>query len=233
MSERTMRWAGAAGIGFVVLILITVFSAGQPPAADDSVADIRDFFVDHRNALLISNLIALIAIPLLIWFAVVLREMLRGDATTNAIGTASLAGLLVTVPVALAGGAIATAPVYLDGSAQNLGNGTLRIVFEAQSLVFAAASAGLVLFTLMAALAIWRTSALPAYTMWLALLAAVGNTVAVFSSLDARVSMMAFVGILSLALFVLVTGITMAFGHVSLEAAAPRAGLGPTAPAPG
>ena len=31
MSNRTIQWAGVAGMLFVVLILITVFGASQPP----------------------------------------------------------------------------------------------------------------------------------------------------------------------------------------------------------
>jgi hypothetical protein len=222
MTERTVRWGGVAAVVFVVLILITAFSAGEPPAADDAVDKIRTYFVDHRSALLISNLIGLIAVPFVVWFAVVLREVLRGDPTTNALGLASLAGLLVTASMALAGGAVATSPVYVDGVADNLGDDTLRIVFEAQSLLFAATSAGIVLFSLTAALAIRRTGALPAYTMWLAWLATLGNVVTLFSTADAGAAMLGFVGLLSFALFVLVTGITMAAGKATPTTMAPK-----------
>ncbi len=215
MTERTVRWGGVAAIVFVVLILITAFSAGEPPAADDPIDKIRDYFVDHRSALLASNLIGLAAIPFIIWFAVVLREVLRRDPTTNALGLASLAGLLVTASMALAGGAVAASPVYVDGVADKLGGDTLRIVFEAQSLLFAATSAGIVLFSSTAALAIRRTEALPAYTMWLALLATLGNVVTLFSTASASAAMLGFAGLLSFALFVLVTGITMAIGKAT------------------
>ena len=219
MTERTVRWGGIAAIVFVVLILITAFSAGEPPAADDAIDKIREYFVDHRGALLLSNLIGLAAIPFIIWFAVVLREVLRRDPTTNALGLASVAGLLVTASMALAGGAVAASPVYVDGVADTLGGDTLRIVFEAQSLLFAATSAGIVLFSLTVALAIRRTAALPAYTMWLALLAALGNVVTLFSTASAGAAMLGFAGLLTFALFVLVTGITMAIGKATPTAA--------------
>ena len=215
MTERTVRWGGVAAIVFVVLILITAFSAGEPPAADDAVDKVRDYSVDHRGALLASNLIGLAAIPFIIWFAVVLREVLRRDPTTDALGLASLAGLLVTAAMALAGGAVATSPVYVDGVADELGDDALRIVFEAQTLLFAATSAGIVLFSLTAALAIRRTGALPAYTMWLALLATVGNVVTLFSTASAGAAMLGFAGLLTFVLFVLVTGITMATGKAT------------------
>jgi hypothetical protein len=215
MLERTVRWTGIAAIVFVVLILITVFASGQPPAADDAVDKIRNYLVDHRSALLISNLLGLVGIPLVIWFGVVLREVLRGDRTANALGTASLAGLLVTAPLAIVGGGLTSATVYVDGVADKLGDDSVRIVFEAQSLIFAATSAGLVLFSLAAGLAIHRTKALPSYTMWLAFLTTVANLLTMISTVTAGASVLGLPGVISFALFVLVVGITMTTGKVT------------------
>jgi hypothetical protein len=215
MQKRTMQWAGVAAIAFVALTLVTVFASGEPPAADDAVEKIRDYLTDHRSALLISNFLGLVAIPLVIWFGVALRDALRGDRTTNALGTASLAGLLITAPMAMAGGAIGTAPVYVDGVADKLGDDSVRIVYEAQSLLFAATAAGLLLFALAAGLAIHRARTLPLYTMWLAFLAAIGNIIALISSLAPGASLLGLVGVLSFVLFVLVVGIVMAIGKVA------------------
>jgi hypothetical protein len=194
-------------------------SSGQPPNADDSVDKIRAFLVDHRSAQLVSGLIQLIGIPFVLWFAVVLRETLRGDRLSSALGTASLAGLLVTAPMALAGGAVSVAPIYVDGVANKLNDDVLRVVFETQNLLFAATAAGITLFALCAALAIRRTGALPAYTLWLGFLAVVGNVVTMMSTLGAGASGLGFPGLLTFALFILVTGITMAAGKTTPAAA--------------
>ena len=215
MSNRTIQWGGVAGMTFVVLILITIFGVSQPPAADDVIDKIRSYLVDNRSALLLFNALGLFAIPFVLWFAVVLRDVLRGDATSNALGTASFAGLLVTAPMALAGSAVSVAPLYLDGAARTLSDDTLRLAFEAQNLLFAATSAGIVLFALGAALAIQRTRALPAYTMWLAALAVVGNVLTMFATLGAGAAALGLAGVLTFALFILVTGITMAAGKAT------------------
>jgi hypothetical protein len=220
MTDRTVRLAGGAAIVFVVLILITVFAPGQPPAADDAVDKIRAFLVDKRSTILLSNLLGLIAIPFVVWFGVVLREVVRGDRTANTLGTASLAGLIVTAPMAMAGGAVSAAPVYVSGVADKMGDDTLRIIWELQNLMFAGTSAGLMLFSLAAGLAIGRTKALPGYTMWLGFLATVGNLIAMFSTLGAGASGIGFVGLPTFALFLLVTGITMAAGRATLNTAA-------------
>ncbi|MDP9334600.1 MAG: hypothetical protein M3Q30_15030, partial [Actinomycetota bacterium] len=208
-------WAGAAGIAFVILIVITITISGSPPMADDAVSKIRDYYVDHRSNLLWANLIGIFATPFVLWFAVVLREMFRGDRLANALGTVSLAGLLVTTPVAMIGGALNVSVIYVDGAAQTYRPDTLRLLYDAQSLVFAATSAGIVAFTLGAALAIRRTGALPSFTMWLALLAVVGNVVAMFTVLDAGAALIGLAGVTTFALFILVTGITMAAGKTN------------------
>jgi hypothetical protein len=218
MSDRAIRWAGAAGIAFVILIVITIAISGAPPMSDDPVSKIRDYYIDHRSNLLWANLLGILAIPFVLWFAVVLREMFRGDRLTSALGTFSLAGLLVTAPIAMVGGALSVSTVYLDGAAQTYRPDTLRLIFHAQGLVFAATSGGIAAFTLGAALAIRRSGALPIFTMWLALLAVLGNVVAMFSVLDAGAASIGFVGVGTFALFIVVTGITMAGGKATTPA---------------
>jgi hypothetical protein len=220
MSDRIIRWGGVAGIVFVVLIVITIVSAGSPPAGDDSADKIREFMVDKRSALLIGNAIALFAVPFVIWFFVVLREVLRGDVTTNALGTAAVLGVVLTAALAVVGGSMSVVLVYVNGGVSQLGDDSVRIVYEAQNLLFEATSAGLVLMSVAVALAIRRTGALPMYTMWLAGLATLANLVVMTTTLGAGAATIAFAGVATFALFVLVTGITMAMGK-----ATPTAGV--------
>jgi len=220
MTDRARQWGGVAAIVFVALILVSAFIGGAPPAADDAVDKLRSYFVDNRDQILIANLLGVLAVPFVLWFAVVVRDTLRGDDLSNALGAASLVGLAVTAPMALAGGALSSAPVYVDGVAQNLNDDTLRLVYESQALMFSATAAGLILLSLCAGLAIRRTGALPAYTMWLAFLATAGNLVTVVSTAGAGASQVAIVGLLTFALFLLVTGITIALGKATPSAAA-------------
>ncbi len=220
MSERFVRWAGIAAIVFVILILFSAFSAGSPPATDDAIDKVRQFYSDHRGILLVSNMLALLAIPFLVWWAIVFRELVRGDAAANALGTGVLAGVLMAAAAAMTGGALNVSVVYLDKGLADIPDGALRVVFEGQGLMFGAASAGLALAALTAGLAIRRTGALPAYTMWLAFIALVGNLVAMASTVDAKVGTLGFAGLLSFTLFLLVTAIVMAAGKATAAAAA-------------
>ena len=199
MSDRVIRWAGVAGIVFVITIVITIVISGSPPMGDDTVSKIRSYYIDHRSALLWANLIGMVGAPFVLWFAVVLRELLRGDRLTSALGTFSLAGLIVTLPIVLVGGGINVSVIYIDGGAQRYRPDTLRLVWDMQGLAFAAASVGLAIFVLGVALAIRRSGVLPGFTAWLAWLAVLGNVVAMFSVLDAGAATMGFAGVTTFA----------------------------------
>src|SRR5437016_10299196 len=138
MSDRSIRLAGIAGVVFVVMILVTVFSTGSMPMPDDPPEKIRAFFVDHRGALLVSNFIGMLATPFVLWFGVTLRELVRGDRVSGALGTFSLAGLLVTAPMAAAGGATSVVAVYNNGVADKLSDDTVRTLFTMQGMFFTA-----------------------------------------------------------------------------------------------
>ena len=79
MTDRTVRLGGLAGVIFVILIVITIFAGGSMPKPDDSVVKIQKYFVDHRRGLLVSNFVGLVGIPFILWFGVVLRELVRRD----------------------------------------------------------------------------------------------------------------------------------------------------------
>jgi hypothetical protein len=220
MSDRAIRWAGVAGIVFVILVVITIAISGSPPKGDDTVSKIRDYYIDHRSSLLWANLVGVLGIPFILWFAVVLRELLRGDRLASALGTFSLAGLIVTAPIALIGGALNVSVIYIDGAAQTYRPDTLRLVYDTQGLAFAATSAGIAAFALGAALAIRRSGVLPGFTTWLAWLAVLGNVVTMFSVLDAGAATIGLAGVTTFALFILVTGIAMAAGTAKAPAGA-------------
>jgi hypothetical protein len=219
MSDRTIRWAGAAGIAFVILVVISIAIGGSPPMADDAASKVRDYYVDHRSNLLCANFVGIIGIPFVLWFAVVFREMFRADRLASLFGTFSLAGLVVTAPMALIGGALSVSVIYVDGAAETYAPATLRLMYDAQFLAFAATSAGITAFALGAALATRRSGGLPRFVMWLAWLAVLGNVVAMFTVLDAGAGAFGLAGVLTFALFVLVTGITMVSGKATTPTA--------------
>lgn len=219
MTDRAVRWAGIAGIVFVIAVVITIVAGGSMPAPDASTDEIRRYFVDHRSGLLISNFLGLVATPFVLWFGVALRQQFRRDAMSTVLGTTALAGLILTAAMATVGGVLQAAPVYVDGAANHTSADVLRLLFDAQALSFGATAGGMFLFAACSAFAIRRTGALPTYVMWLATLNALGAVLAAFSVLAPGAFALGFVGVTTLLLFVLVAGVTMATGKVTSPAA--------------
>jgi hypothetical protein len=212
MNQRAARSAGASAIAFVILIVITVVSGGSPPAADASPEKIATYFADHRTGILVGMLLALFAIPVVLWFFVNIRDALRGDATANALGVAALLGIAVTAAMALAGGAVMASVVYLKDATASIDKNTIRLMYSAQALLFASTAPGLALAMGSTAAAARRTRTLPVVVVWFGALGALANIVAAFSVLDAKSSGLGFVGLIGFLLFLLVTGIALIAG---------------------
>jgi len=214
MTDRAVRVAGLAALVFVVLILIGALAPGNPPAGDASVDKIRMFMTDHRGAILLATLLGLFATPFAVWFFVTLRELTRGDGISNMAGTSMLAGIIFTGCMALVGGAVFAAPLYLDGFTEGATDDTVRIVYSMQFLVFESTVAGLLLVLGGAFVVIRRTRALPMAAAWVAALGFVLAVVAAFATLSAGSGALGFLGLVGLVLFMVVAGIMMLAGKV-------------------
>jgi len=211
MNAKVARSAGASAIGFVVLVVITIIISGSPPASDaDKIEKIREYFIDHRGAILTGGVLQLLAVPLVIWFFVNVRQAVRGgDAATNALGMAAVAGIVLGGACALGGQAAIGSTVWTKGFGESLSDDVVLVVYNLQSLLFVSASAGIGLAAGASAWAGKRTGALPAASVWLGALAVVGNLVAIFSFLGSGALVLGLAGIVTFLLFLLVTGVWM------------------------
>jgi hypothetical protein len=78
MSERQWEQVGAAaGIGFVALLLASVFIAPAPPHIDASTSKILTYYADHRTALLNGAMLNGLGAILFLWFLGHLRHVLQ------------------------------------------------------------------------------------------------------------------------------------------------------------
>ena len=220
MSERATRVTGIVAFAFIVLILISAFAPGSPPAADASVDKIRTFMTDHRSTILLANFLGLFATPAGVWVFVYLRQMTRGDDMANLAGTTALVGLVFTGLMAMVGGAMFSAPLYVKGFADSASDDTIRLMYSMQTLAFAGTAGGLMIAMGGAFFAIRRTNALPAAAAWMAALATVLGAVSTVAVLGAGASGMGFLGLIGFLLFMLVSGVCMVMGKVTQTAGA-------------
>ena len=92
------RLARAAGLGFVVLLIVGFALFGDAPKVDASGADVAAYYDDHSGRILTAVPIIGIAFVLFLWFAGAISNALRvaGEGRLAAT-TVALAGALVAV----------------------------------------------------------------------------------------------------------------------------------------
>jgi hypothetical protein len=156
---RSERLDAAAGIAFVVLLLIAAFLPGQPPVATDSIPDIRAFFKDERESLQAATFFTGLAVIAFLWFLGTLRGRLReAEGGSGRLTAVAFGSGLVVAATALAGQALFLTPTL---HLTELDDSTVRVLFDASTYVFAMIgfpAAGLTAGTAAVSL---RTGALP------------------------------------------------------------------------
>ena len=204
------RAAGAGGIVFVVLVLVSAFLPGAPPSTSDPARDIAKYFTDHGDAIRQASFLGIIATLPIVWWTAAMYRMLE-----RATGNARL-GVMAAVGVAIAtvGGGVSSivfavvAMVGVDGSGglagtkffYLLGTNLTALVAIGTALVVGSVSAGIL-----------RTGMMPKWIAWLgalvALLSVVGSLIGV-SGNDA-VMVVLFASFLTFALWLVIVSIIM------------------------
>ena len=127
------RQAAAAGVLFVVLLLIQAFSTGSPPKFDDPAAKVVGYYGDHHRAILITMILSGMGLVVFLWFATQLALILR-EAGQGVLTVAAFAGGVATVAVAAVGDAVNGAA---DQITDNGGTpGLVRALYQMQLFVF-------------------------------------------------------------------------------------------------
>jgi hypothetical protein len=104
--RNAVRLVPLAGLVFVVLALVSLFVAGEPPDADDSVREVVEYYDDHEAAIIVGSVLEGLAAVALLFFAASLRRAIRREED----------GPGVLSVVALAGGAVAAAGIGTDAA---------------------------------------------------------------------------------------------------------------------
>jgi hypothetical protein len=127
----TTKSAGIAGIVYAIANVLVGFSAGTPPALDDPVGDVRDFFVDHRAVLLATAVVATLTVPLIVWFVAAVARRLRatGEDLGQVGGAAVILGAAAGLALVLAANALGVALLELKPFATAAGDDTVRLVY--------------------------------------------------------------------------------------------------------
>ena len=169
--------APLTGIAFIIFAIASIFvGGGEPPnVKDDTAQEIAKHYADNKDEIMLSSILAGIAMTALIFFAGYLRKVLSAAAGGASMfpgivlaGASIMAvGLAIdtTISFALADAADDVDPVAVQ---------SLQMLWDND---FVPIALGTVVFLLSAGLAIVETGALPRWLGWVAVvLAIVGLT---------------------------------------------------------
>lgn len=182
---RSSQIGGIAGAVFAIgVIIFSLALIGDSPTLTDSTDDIREYFDDNGDRVLISYwLTALLFVGAFLTFAVSMRATLASSAEDEPWGTLAVSAAVVTTAVA-GGGMFAWGALALNGT-DAYSDSTVQLLMDIDGLVYTSVvPVGMAVFLVAGSITAFRRGALWTWLGWLGLLAAVSLIVGALWVLD-------------------------------------------------
>lgn len=171
-----LRWAGLAGIVYVVLFIVglIVLSKGLPDG-DASPAEVRRYYADggNRDHIHIGFLLVLIGAFFLVWFVGALREVVRRLAGDGLLATVTTVGGAVYAAATLVGISLEEAIFTMsdDTYRHTVYPGLIHAANDAGYVIHSAGGAGLGAAIVAVSLAALGARAIPTWLGWVSVVA--------------------------------------------------------------
>ena len=149
MTERTWeRYGAATGIAFGILLLISLFAAPQPPHIDATTGKILTYYIDHRNAVVVAQLVGVFAGVAALLFIAHLRHVFdRVENGIEGLSTVVYAAGLAAVAASILGGIAQTTLAFMTAQPDSLDTvGVTRALYDMNTLSFGVTSVFAALF---------------------------------------------------------------------------------------
>jgi hypothetical protein len=202
------RWAGLAGVAYVVLFL-AAFALGIEVGPSDR--EILDYYADsgHRSKEVVAFFLIAAAALALMLFANGVRSLIaRAEGGPAPLAALAWAGGITSAALVLAGNAVSRATAFAaTGDEFKLDPNTRRLFEDAGLLLLASGAIAAILLVVAVSVAALRLGVLPRWLGWAGLAAAVLLPLAV-----------AFIGFLVLWAWVLAVSVALAVNRPSVAA---------------
>jgi hypothetical protein len=158
------RYGAAAGLIFVILILVGGFIAGSPPSYEDSAREIRQYFVDNDTALKVGGYLNGLAIfPFLIFLGSVWSRVRRVGEDNRELATMLVGGAVIAASLVSVGTLITTATAIRIA---NIAPGDAKLLYELAGTATDMAAFGVAVFVGATSVAALRARVFPAWVGW-------------------------------------------------------------------
>ena len=163
------RFAAIGGVLFVVLNIVGTAATGEPPAPDDSPEKITDWFSDHSGAIKLSQFLGVLSVvALLFWFGSLWRKMSAAEGGRHRLSIVAALGLVFGGAMFMVGNAMLSATAMRLDDA----GGGATIFYTLSTVLLSTAGGGVFTFLAATSFLALRTKMLPAWMAFVGLLSA-------------------------------------------------------------
>jgi hypothetical protein len=211
MEERALRkWAGVAGVAFVVLLVVSIVLVSPAPSADKSTMKIVNWFVGHRETTFISGVLTVLSTLAFLWFLGYLHHMLSMRAgKARGLSSILLTSGIYTVTVATVA-TLPTAALAVTANRPGIApsDGVVHLLADLTNLSHSMTGVGLAVFLAALALLLSNGVLRPRWASWIAYIGAVlsvlGSVSGYFVSKAGKANPVSFLGLIGTVFFVVV-----------------------------
>lgn len=201
------------GLGFAVLLIISIIVTGSPKGADDGPAAVAQWYSDNKDAAEIGSFIGAVAGGFLIFFGAYLRKVLEPGAGLM-LGILPLIGIAIVATGAAIDGMLMFAAAEAVGDIPAPEVQTIQAIWDNDFLPLIL---GVIVFNWSVGFAVLRSGALPTWMGWWGI---------VFGVLSLA-GPIGFVGALGAALWIIIASILLSMRASGGAPAQPSATTAP------
>ena len=168
------QYGAAAGLIFVILVVVGALISGAPPSPDDSVRHIANYYEDHTAALKTGAFLTGLAGVAFLWFLGSVWSTLRRSDDTRRLATIATGGGIVGLILAFASFAVnATVALAVDTTGATASVNP-KFMYLLSGVIAAMGNFGIAVFVAAVGVAALRTAVFPPALGWASLVIALG-----------------------------------------------------------
>jgi hypothetical protein len=173
------QYGAAAGLIFVILVVVGALVPGTPPSPDDSLRKIGEYYVDHTGAIKVGAFLTGLAGIAFLWFLGSVWSALRRSEDTRRLATIATGGAIVGLIFAFGAFALnASLALAVDSGRDATQSVNPKFVYLLSGAIGGMGNFGLAVFVTAVGVAALRTGLFPAALGWASLVIALGWIVA-------------------------------------------------------